>query len=248
MATQSKPINDVEIQVNYDRTDQTKLAVRAGQLSADIAGVIITDQYSLELANVMILAGNDWLKAVDRIMDPVRDATHKAWKAAIKAQEDFKGPVERPLAALKTAATRFVVAAQEATARIQAEKDAEQIRKNLAEAKRVAAELKALGASKAEIKEAQLEVKSVVAPTVQPEAVAAGGQSIRMLYSAEITDMKVFIKHLANDEFLLTLLGYSQSLKKALESELRGEAIKRKETYSIPGTKLVKTPSGAWRG
>jgi hypothetical protein len=60
--------------------------------------------------------------------------------------------------------------------------------------------------------------------------------------------LQQFLTHLASDHYLLTLFGYSATFKKAIESELRGEATKRKDSYRVPGTKLVKTPSGSWRG
>jgi hypothetical protein len=234
-------------------------------LAAQVTGIKITDQQSVNRANELILACKQWIESVDRIMDPVRDATYKAWKAAIKAQDEFKEPVLKPMAALKVAVTTFIVAAEEETARKKAAAEAEQRRKqeaadaeqrrlNAIEAKRVAEELEALGASKAEIREAKAEIKAVAAPIVEVVPVAApavevsAGQSIRMLYSAEVTDMAAFLKHLAQDNFLLTLFAYNQTFKKAIESELRGLASDRKEKYDIPGTKLVKTPSGAWRG
>ena len=238
----------VEIEVRYDRATQHELAMQVPKLSWELANIKIEDQAGVDQANAVILRCKQWIESVDRIMDQVRDATHKAWKAAIKAQDEFKEPVLKPMAALKVAVTNFVVAADEAAKRKQALADMEQARLNRIEARRVADELEALGASKAEIKEAKAEIKAVTAQEVAPIAEASSGQSIRMLYSAEVTDMKVFIKHLAEDDFLLQLFKYSQTFKKAVESELRGEATKRKGDYSIPGTKLVKTPSGAWRG
>lgn len=238
----------VEIEVRYDRVSQSELATRAPQLSEQLTIVTITDQASLNRANELILVGDKWMDSVDLIMDEVVKATHSAHKAAIKASKDFKAPVEKPLAILKAAATKFVVDAQEAAQRRQEATDAEQRRVNEAEARRVASELKALGATKEEIKEAKEEIKAVTAPTVAPIAETSAGQSVRMLYSAEVTDMAAFLKHLVTDPFLLTLFAYNQTFKKAIESELRGIASDRKEKYAIPGTKLVKTPSGAWRG
>jgi hypothetical protein len=215
-----------------------------------LLSIRITDQRSVDRANELILACKQWCESVDRIMDPVRDATHKAWKAAIKAQDEFKEPLLKPLALLKLAVTNAIVAAQEEARRKQAAAEAERRRTSEIEARRVASELRALGASKAEIAEAKQEVRASAPPVpiVAPAAEASSGQSIRTLYSAEVTDMKAFIRHLAADEFLLTLFCYSQAFKKAVESELRGEATKRKEIYEIPGTRLVKTNSGAWRG
>jgi hypothetical protein len=238
----------VEVDVRYDRANQMQLATQGTKLSREVANLKIEDQASVDRANEIILRCKQWIESVDRIMDPVRDATHKAWKAAIKAQDEFKEPVLKPMAQLKAAVTKFIVDAQAEADRKQRLADEEQARLNRAEAKRVAEELEALGATKAEIKEAKQEIKATPAPTVAPVAETSAGQSIRMLYSAEVTDMRAFIKHLAEDEYLLTLFWYSQSFKKAVESELRGEATHRKDKYSIPGTRLIKTPSGAWRG
>lgn len=241
-------IAPVEIDIRYDRSSQSELAVRSPQLVAQFSEVAITDQRSLNRANELILAGKQWLDQVDAIMDPVRDATHKAWKAAIKAQDEFKAPVLKAVDSLKKAVTNHIVAAQDEARRKQELADKEQARVNAAEAKRVAEELKSLGASKEEIKEAKIAIKAVTAAEVAPVVEASAGQSIRYLYSAEIVDMKVFLAHLAQDDYLRILFGYSQAFKKAVESELRGEATKRKDSYSISGTKLVKTASGSWRG
>lgn len=238
----------IEIDIKYDKAPQVELAQRVPEISGQLTECAITDQYSLEIASRMIIAAGEWLKAVDRIMDPVREATHKAWKAAIAAQDEFKAPVERPLKVLKAAASQYVADAQAEKERKQREVDEEQRKKNEAEARSVAADLKKMGASKQEIADVKQEIKATAAPIVQAVAVAPSGMSGRTLYSAEITDMKAFLTHLASDPYLLTLFGYSASFKKAIESELRGEASKRKDEYKIPGTKLVKTASGAWRG
>lgn len=237
----------VDVQITYDKSPQSELAQRVPELSDDLVSCQVTDQSSLNRANALILSCNEWLKAVDRIMDPVREATHKAWKMSIAAQEEFKAPVEKPLKALKSAAAKFIADAEAEKQRKQQEADEEQRRLNEAEARRTAKVLKDMGASKDQIQDAKEEIRATPAPIVQPKAEVAQGMSVRTLYSAEIVDMKVFLAHLAHDPYLLTLFGYSAALKKALESELRGEAQKRKDTYSIPGTKLVKTASGAWR-
>lgn len=237
----------VEVDVRYDRGTQSELAARVPDLSSQLSLVQVTDQASLDHLTEQIRAAEQWLKAVDRIMDPVRDATHKAWKASIAARDEFVSPVEKPLKIAKIACANFVAAAREEAARKQRERDEEQRKKNEAEARRVAFEMKSVGASKVEIKEAKSVVLAAVAPTVSPKVELPTGMSSRMLYSAEITDLAEFLKYIVTDNYLLTLFGYSATFKKSIESELRGEATKRKEAYKVPGTKLVKTPSGAWR-
>lgn len=237
----------VDVQITYDKSPQSELAQRVPELSDDLVSCAVTDQASLNRANALIISCNEWLKAVDRIMDPVREATHKAWKMSIAAQEEFKSPVERPLKVLKAAAAKFIADAEVEKQRRQREADEEQRRMNEAEARRTAKALKEMGATKAAIQEVKEEIRATPAPVIQPMAEVAQGMSVRTLYSAEITDLKVFIGHLASDPYLLTLFGYSAAFKKAVESELRGEAQKRKDAYHIPGTKLVKTASGAWR-
>lgn len=238
----------VDVQITYDKSPQSELAQRVPELSDDLVTCQVTDQSSLNRANALILSCVEWLKAVDRIMDPVREATHKAWKMSIAAQEEFKQPVERPLKALKAAAAKFIAEAQAEAQRKQREAEEEQRRMNEAEARRTAKVLKDMGASKDQIQEVKQEIRATPAPVMQPKIEAPVGMSGRMLYSAEITDLKQFLAHLANDSYLVTLFGYSATFKKAIESELRGEATKRKDAYYIPGTKLVKTPSGSWRG
>jgi uncharacterized protein YhaN len=241
------PKAEIVIDVAYDRAPQLALAQRVPELSEQLSTCQIKDQVSLNRANEAIVAGVEWLKAVDRIMDPVREATHRAWKSAIAAQDEFKAPVERPLKVLKGLASKYLADVEAEKQRKQREADEEQRRKNEADARSMAADLKRMGASKQEIADVKQEIKATPAATVQAEAAAPSGMSSRMLYSAEVTDLKAFLTHLVSDQYLLTLFGYSGAFKKAIESELRGEAGKRKDGYSIPGTKLVKTPSGAWR-
>jgi hypothetical protein len=238
----------VEIDVRYDRGSQAELAKQTLDLSAQLTCSVIVDQSSLNAAGEVIRAADQWLKSVDRIMDPVRDATHKAWKAAIAAQDEFKAPVEKPLKALKAACAKFVADAKAETERKQHEADELQRKENEAEARRVAAQFRDVGATKAEINEIKQEILAKPAEEVKPIVEAPTGMSGRMLYSAEVVDMAAFIKHLAQDNFLLTLFAYNAVFKKAIESELRGLASDRKDKYDIPGTKLVKTASGSWRG
>ncbi len=238
----------VDVQITYDKSPQSQLAERVPELADDLVSCAVTDQESLNRANALIISCNEWLKAVDRIMDPVREATHKAWKMSIAAQEEFKVPVERPLKALKAAAAKFIADAQAEVQRKQREAEEEQRKLNEAEARRTARALKEMGATKESIQEVKQEIRATPAPVIQPKIAAPTGMSGRMLYSAEITDLKQFLSHLASDSYLVTLFGYSATFRKAIESELRGEATKRKDAYCIPGTKLIKTASGSWRG
>ena len=237
----------VEVQIKYDKSPQSELAERVPELSEDLVSCTVTDQPSLNRANSLIQSCNEWLKAVDRIMDPVREATHKAWKMSIAAQEEFKAPVEKPLKALKSAAAKFIADVQAEAERKQREADAEQRRQNEAEARRTAKVLADMGASKTQIAEVKEEIRDKEAPTIQPKATAAPGMSVRTLYSAEVVNMKEFLKYLATDEYLLQMFAYSHGFKAAIESELRGEAIKRKDGFKVPGTKLIKKASGAWK-
>lgn len=237
----------VQVDISFDRAPQVALAQRQPQLSEQLLACKITDQLSLNHASKHIQLAVEWLKAVDRIMDPVREATHRAWKSAIAAQDEFKAPVERPLKMLKALAAKYLADVEAEKQRKQREADEEQRRKNEADARSMAADLKRMGASKEEIADVRQEIKATPAAVVQAEAAAPSGMSSRMLYSAEIVDMKAFLTHLVSDQYLLTLFGYSASFKKSIESELRSEATNRKDKYDIPGTRLVKTPSGAWR-
>lgn len=238
----------VEVDVRYDRGTQSELAARAPQLSEQLTSITLTDQRSVDRANELIRAGNQWVDAADALMDRVVKATNYAHKEALKTKNEFRDPIAKPLAVLKAAVVKRITDAAEEKQRAQEAADAEQRRINEAEARRVASELRALGASKEEIKEAKQEIKATTAPAVAPAVETSAGQSVAMLYSAEVTDMAAFLKHLVTDPFLITLFAYNQTFKKAIESELRGIASDRKEKYAIPGTKLVKTPSGRWRG
>lgn len=265
-ATSSLPQAQVEIEVRYDHSSQIELATTSMPLAEQLerATLALKDQESLDHLNHLIQIGRDWLKAADAVLDPVRDATHKAWKASIKAQDDFKGSVEAVVKKAQDEATKFVVAAREAAARQQAildaadrkkqaELDAEQRRANEVEAKRVADELKNAGASREVIREAKAEVLATPAPavapsTVTPAIVTSGGQSVKTYYRAEITDMGELLKHFIQEPRWVLLLQSMDSIRKAIETELSAEATKLKERYCIPGTKLVKHNGSAYGG
>lgn len=238
----------VEVEVKYDQRTQLVLAKEAPELETLLASVKIADQESLNVANERILAGRKWLKAVDAIMDPVRDATHKAWKAAIKAQDDFKAPVERCLKVLEGAATKFILDARAEAERQQRIKDEQQRKENEANARAAAKDLKKMGAGTEVIEAVKEEIKARPAEAVAPVAEVGAGQSIRILYSAEVTDMQAFLKYLVTDNRLMILFSMSQPIKKAIESVLRDEATAMKDKYEVPGTRLIKSASGSWRG
>lgn len=238
----------VEIEVKYDKSTQLALAKEAPDLETLLSSVKIADQETLNIANERILAGRKWLKAVDAIMDPVRDATHKAWKAAIKAQDDFKAPVEYALKRIEGIATKFIMDAQAEAQRQQRIKDEQQRKENEANAKAAAKDLKKMGASAEVIASVKEDIKARPAEAVAPIAEKAAGQSVRILYSAEIVDFPAFLKYLVTNDRLMILFSMSLPLRKAVESELRSEASAMKEKYDVPGTKLIKSASGSWRG
>jgi len=248
MATATTNIQSVEVEVRYDRTNQSQLAKQAPQLSTELASIQIQDQQSLDSANQLIMSCDQWLKAVDRIMDPVRDATHKAWKAAIGAQDEFKAPVQKPLAVLKAAAAQFIANARAEAQREQLRLEAEQRRVNEAAAKEAAAALRAAGASRAEIKQAKEEIRAVPAPVAAPAVEASSGMALRTYYSVELESLEAFLRYLLTDRTQLIMFAQSNKFKEAVETELRSEASRLKDKYSIPGTRLVKKASGAWRG
>jgi hypothetical protein len=248
MVTAISSVQTVEVDVKYDRTTQSQLAKQAPQLSAELVEVRIQDQESLDDANQLILASEQWLKAVDRIMDPVRDATHKAWKAAIAAQDEFKAPVQKPLAALKAIAAKFIADARAEAELRQLRLEAEQRRQNEIDAKKAAAALRISGATKEEIRQAKEEIKATPALIVAPQVEASAGMALRTYYSVKVDKLETFLQYLLTDRRLLNIFSASEKVKEAIAYELKPEAAQFKERYAIPGTCLVKKATGAWRG
>jgi multidrug efflux pump subunit AcrA (membrane-fusion protein) len=238
--------NVVDVEIKYDRSSVNELVKRAPEL-ADQLSLRPTDQFSLNTLGEFIRAAKDWIRAIKANQDPVCEATDKAHKAAVRARKELLSPVEAPLELAERAAAQFVANVRAEQERKQREAEEEQRKLNEAEARRTAKVLKDMGASKDQIQEVREEIRATPAPVIQPKAEVAQGMSVRTLYSVEVTDLKAFVAHLAQDPYLLILFGYSATFKKAIEGELRGEASKRKDQYDIPGTKLIKTASGAWR-
>lgn len=58
----------------------------------EVAPAVLTR--SLEGASVLGRLADDFLREVDISCDPVREAAHKTWKAAVKQQSDLRAPAE----------------------------------------------------------------------------------------------------------------------------------------------------------
>jgi len=71
---------------------------------------------------------------------------------------------------------------------------------------------------------------------------------LRTYYSVELESLEAFLRYLLTDRTQLIMFAQSNKFKEAVETELRSEASRLKDKYSIPGTRLVKKASGAWRG
>jgi hypothetical protein len=240
----------VEVEVRYDQTDQRELAAQTADLATrtKLAAVEIRDQATLNQANELVRAAEDWIKAVDRIMDPVREATHRAWKAALKAQDDFKKPVAGPLRILREAVALFIYQQTQAAIEAQRIADEAQRKKNAAEARAFTKDLKAAGATPEQIAETKLQIMATPAPIIASQVEAPSGVALRTLYSAKVVNLEIFLRYLLTDEYLFRIFKNTDGVTKAIEAELKPEAVRFKEKYNVPGTELVKTPNAAWRG
>ena len=239
------PANAVKVEVRYDQSEQTKLATLGPKLVKQLQSVEIKDQATLDRLAEFVLAADAWIKGVEDIMDPVRKATHDAWKASIKAADDFMGEVVTARQLAKQSINRYIVAAREAADKKQRDLDAAQARINQQNADAQAKLAKKAGADTEAIKEVRTAALAAPAPLAAPKATAPKGMKTpSLLYRGKITNMRAFVSGLLTDGTMFNLMLKSEGVIGALESELSKLTTMQKDAFSFPGVELVKKYSG----
>lgn len=215
--------------------------------------IIVKDQSSLEEANRFFLDIKALRKKIASVFDPIISKAHAAHAEALEQKKQAEAPLIVAEKYLNTQVTDYkreqdrIRAEEEERLRQQAIKEEmEKRRKEEDERLAQAAELERVGAhieAGAIIAEAIMESVRPVEPYIPPPAtpkVELNGASIRLTYSAKVTDMKKLIMAVAEGKApsncleanMVVLNGLARSLKK----ELKIDGVEVVETRSLAAT------------
>lgn len=244
MATVPQP----EILIKYDPPEKNELAKQSSPLAERMAGAKITNQETLDAAVELKRAGQSWIEKWDLIFNPLREATHKAWKLAVSTQDDGKREVELGVRMLGSKITGYLEQKRREDEEKQRKLDAEQARINKENADKQAALAKKAGADKETIKDVKQTVLSTAAPTVAPSVEKPKGVSISYRWDIEIEHMGKFLAAIAVDKTLLAIFVGSEPIKAAIKTEFRKLAVQQKEGFKIAGARAFKKPISSDRG
>lgn len=184
-----------------------------------------------EFRNLM----DDYLKEVDKTLDPVREQAHKTWKASIAAKEMVAGPFKKAKATVDLKIGKYI---REEEARRRA--DEERIRREeeqRLEEERLQAALTAESRGETEDVERILEepaptVPTPVLPSVKQEL---NDVSIATLWDYEVDNFRAFANHcVAND--LFSLLDISKGNVRKYASAIG-------DSKKIPGLRIFSKDS-----
>jgi len=230
--------------------ERDALAASVDNWIAEATSIVIDNEFAYDDAATVLKANKALQDEAHRIFDPICNAAHAAWRMATKQRGEVIEPLETHEKRLKTGMASFLDRRRRAEAeerrRLEAvaRKEAEERRRAELDALKAEAEArKAAGdAAAAEIVElAAVQVQSApieVAPIVATrEPVKVEGISSTINYSAEVVDLPALAAFaVANPAMMHMLIS-------ANEKEIKAMARRQKDSFSVPGCRLVKTTS-----
>lgn len=191
-----------------------------GSAQAKAAIVMIDDQTTYEIASDIVASIKGRRKEIDEMRKSIVDPINKA-KDAVQAI--FVPVLADYDAAEKIVKTKMIsyVTEQEAI-RIREQAEADRIAREAAlNAEKEAAKLEKKG--HVEAAEAVREMAAVAsAPVVAPTVTQLGGNSVRKVWKARVTDKQAFVNAAANVEGLLTLVDVNQPALNKLGAATNG--------------------------
>ena len=218
-----------------------KLEETALSWPAQASEVNIVDQDSYNEAAVLITKIVSLRKQVVAHHKPVKDAANKAHKEACAAERRMLTPLSQAETTIKNALLRWD-RQQEALRAAEQKRLQDEARKQEEEARlEIAAQAEAEGAPDEVVQEI-LDTPTIGPSTAiaAPTYTKAPGLSTRMLYSAEVTNIRVLCAAIAAGTAAETLVQPN-------EVALNGLARSMKDSFRVPGCKLVKRDTMAVR-
>lgn len=240
----AKKPNSVDVQIMPARAAIMRRMGPATRSLSSFLGSQIETQDELDKLTAYIAAGEKVVEEWDGLMNPVREATYKAWKEAVKVQDGEKKPLVDLIAKAKRVRANAVLAAEQSRIARQAELDARQNAINAELAKKEAELAISAGADPETVEVVKQEALTRPAPVAEAPLEAAGFRQPVWLYSCEVEDLAVLFQTLAQNKFLFDIAAKSANVHAALASAFRPLATASKDGFSVPGLKLVKRPQG----
>lgn len=217
LAVIEKEINDVVVQANSFQ---------------------IKTQEDYDKVSVFLVGVKNLIKKVGEAFDPVCDAAHKSWKVAVAQRKEQLDPLEQAEKIIKYRATEFLI--EQNRIREEAERKAREEaesaeRKRKAELEAQAARHEANGNIEKAEQRRELAEQVFIAPRpVVANVIKAEGQSLKEVWSAEVTDLHALIKAVAEGRAPITLVMADQSA-------LNKQAKATKNAFPIPGVRFFST-------
>lgn len=200
-------------------------------------------------------------KAVDEVMDPIRESAHRTWKVAVERQKMLKAPfvagreiADHRMGVYQAEQERRRKAAEEAR-RIEQERLEAEARKEALrleeEARRAAEEATLAVAIQAEeqgdaaaaeqileqpVFVAPVLPRPVFAPPVQVAVPQAQGVSFRSVWSAEVYDLRMLVRAVADGRVPLNAIAADMTVLNGVARSLKGN-------MAYPGVKAVEKRS-----
>lgn len=232
------------------------------ELRAQADAVAIVDAQTFAQAADLLKNVHMLRKKIEEHYEPIRSASHAAWKAAVAACNEHLGPVSEIENVLKRKCGDWQRTEADRVARLRAEElerqraEAEEIAKKESEAlklledQRLAIAEKLQASGQIDKAQAALAAPVVVpdwmrtAPSAPREIVAAPkveGIGLSLRWRAEVRDKLALVRHVAQHPELIHLIDANMVA-------LNGMARSMKEAFALPGVAAVSEASTTVRG
>ena len=206
--------------------------------SEQASAIAVVDQASHDRAAEMLLSVKDLRNKAEEHHRPMIEAAHRTHKATIEALKRIDGPLESAERILKSRIGTFQIEQQ----RLQAERERlareEAERLKAAETEREIEAAEAAGASIDEVSAIieQADMRPAPLPIVPVAFERPKGVSTRLVYSAEVFDMRALCRAIGEGKVSPELVAPNASALNRMAAALKG-------TMQIPGVRVMESAS-----
>lgn len=216
---------------------QEEISQEAVSLAGQIRSLVVTNQETYDKMNSLIAICKTAQKKVTGWFAPMKSKAYDSWKQICKQESDVLGPLQIAEKNGKFIATSWWQEQEEkrlAVERKLREEAEEKAQKEREKLQRKAEKEAAKGnEAEAEALKEQAESVQAVDIVVKPQVEKNNGVSYRELWYAEVTDMKLLCKEIAEGRI-------SPNVVKPNQTALDGLARANEDTLTIPGVAFKK--------
>jgi len=192
--------------------------------------LIVLDQKTMDEAAELLTAIKQLRAEIDSSCDPVREATHKAWKAAVRQQKDLHEPLATAESTLKESVATFVEAEERRAERERLAAEAAATEESDEDRLERAMALESQG--RHEEAERVLEEPATPAPPPKPVA-KTKGVSTRKTWVGEITDLGLVVRAISEGKAPTSLVQVNPAGVSAFARSMKAEA-------RVPGLRVYE--------